>query len=219
MLHAAAEGKLEVRAEDDGSRTLVGSFPYGKTATLSDGGRRGRPRKERFKSKAFEFRVDDPEAEIHFLVGHDFDKPLASKLSDTLKLTDTAEALTLEARLLPSILETQHGRDAISLLTAGLAVGLSPGFRIPPERAVEDAEEVTQEPNDDKPDEDGEPQKGALIRTVKAALLFELSLVTRPAFEDAQVEARSWKAPGRCRQGHVDWGTGRITYPSAYRWR
>ena len=69
-------GGLEVRREPDGSVKLAGRFPYGKTAVLSDGGRRGRPRKERFAPRAFQFRVDDPEAEIHLLSGHSFDKPL-----------------------------------------------------------------------------------------------------------------------------------------------
>ena len=30
------------------------------------------------------------------------------------------------------------------------------------------------------------------LRIIRAALLFELSLVTRPAYEDAQAEARHW---------------------------
>jgi hypothetical protein len=193
MLHGAAKGQLEVRQEGDGSRTLRGSFPYGVTATLSDGGRKGRPRKERFASRAFQYRVEQPDAEIHLLVGHDYGKPLASKLTETLSLTDSDDALTFEARILPSVLETVHGRDALALLTAGLAVGLSPGFRLPPERAVEDAEEIEREPANGEPDENGDPQQGAIIRTVKAALLYELSIVTRPAFEEAQVEARRWR--------------------------
>ena len=214
MLYGAAT-ELTTRMESDGSRTLSGRFPYGKTATLSDGGRRNRPRKERFASKAFEFRVEQPDTEIHLLVGHDFDKPLASKLSDTLKLTDTAEALSFEARILPAVLETQHARDAFALLTSGLAVGLSPGFRIPPERAVNDAEEVEQEPDNGEPDENGDPQRGALIRTIKAALLFELSIVTRPAFEDAQIEERSWRLPSRVRSHPIKG----LMFAPAYRWR
>ena len=75
-------------------------------------------------------------------------------------------------------------------LAAGLIIGLSPGFRVPPQRAVPDAEEVTEEPV--KPEED---MHGALIRTVKSALLYELSLVTRPAYEQTQVELRNWTVP------------------------
>ena len=33
---------------------------------------------------------------------------------------------------------------------------------------------------------------GALIRHVLAALLYELSIVTRPAYPEAQVELREW---------------------------
>lgn len=176
-----ADGGLIVRAEPDGTQVLSGRFPYGSLAVVSDGGRRGRPRKETFASRAFEYRVNDPKAEIHLLYGHDFGKPLASRKGGTLDLKDGADALTFEARILPAIAETSHGRDALALITAGLAVGLSPGFRIPPERAVPDAEEVVEE----------DPSEGtALIRRIKAALLFELSIVTRPAYPDAGVEPR-----------------------------
>lgn len=202
MLYAPVEGRLEVRQNGDGSHTVAGRFPYGSTATISDGGRRGRPRKERFASRAFEHRVNDPEAEIHLLVGHDFGKPLASKQGGTMELEDADEALSFEARILREVAETSHGRDALALLAAGLAVGLSPGFRIPPERAVEDAETVEEE----------DPEEGdALIRTINAALLYELSIVTRPAYEESQVEARNWRTSSRVE-------TSRI-WPSCGPWR
>lgn len=190
MLHGVADGGLSLRQEPDGSHVLAGRFPYNVTATISDGGRRGRPRKEQFASRAFEYRVNDPEAEIHLLSGHDYGKPLASKLGGGLNLTDAEDALTFEARIAPEVAETSHGADALALIGAGLAVGLSPGFRIPPERAVQDAETVEEE----NPDE-GQ----ALIRTVKAALLYELSIVTRPAYEESQVEARNWSVPAPMR--------------------
>ncbi len=160
-------------------------------------GRQGRPRKERFAPKAFQYRVEDPDAEVHLLVGHDFDRPLASKLSDSLKLDDSDDALSFEAK---------HAKDVFALISAGLAVGLSPGFRLPPERAVEDAEEIEREPANGEPDGNGDPQKGAIIRTVKAALLYELSIVTKPAYEEATVEARQWSA-------------NRRRLPAAWRWR
>ena len=47
----------------------------------------------------------------------------------------------------------------------------------------EDAEKVEEE----------DPSLGmALIRTIFAALLYEMSFVTRPAYPDTQVEARNW---------------------------
>jgi len=192
MLHGFAGGGLELRRQSDGSARLRGRFPYGKAAVLSDGGRTGRPRKERFAPKAFAYRVEDPKEDIHLLVGHDFGFPLASKLTDTLNFRDTDEALFFDASIPQAVAETQHGRDALALLAAGLAIGLSPGFRVPPRRAVADAETIEEEPDDGTLDEDGQPRRGAIIRTVKAALLYELSIVTRPAYTEAQVEARSW---------------------------
>ena len=183
----ATGGALELRRETDGSVRLRGRFPYNEPAVLSDGGRNGRPRKEVMASNAFEYRVNRPDEDIHLLVGHDYDHPLASRGTGTMTLRDTAAALIFEATVTRAIAETTHGRDALAMIGAGLAVGISPGFRIPPERAVPDAEEVTEE----------DPSEGmALIRTVKAALLYELSVVTRPAYPMAQIEARSWQTEG-----------------------
>lgn len=207
MLTGIAEGGLEVRAEGDGSHRLRGRFPYDKTATLSDGGRRGRPRKERFAPRAFAYNVEREEIDIHVLVGHDYGKPLASRSAGTLDLRDSDEALTFEAVITRAIAETSHARDALAMIGAGLAVGLSPGFRIPPERAVPDAEKVEEE----------DPSEGnALIRTITAALLYELSVVTRPAFKEAEVEARNWR-PDRRRR--VPLANPHVVPHSSWGWR
>lgn len=186
-------GGLELRRRDDGGVALEGRFVYGATAVLSDGGRKGRPRKERIASRAFSYRVNTPSQhdgkpkEIHLLSGHDYGKPLASVRSGTLTLRDTAAALIFTALITRAVQNTQHGADAIAMLEAGLAAGISPGFRIPPERREPDAEEIT--------DEGMDPENGAfnaIIRTIKAALLYELSIVTRPAYPETQVELRNW---------------------------
>lgn len=188
--HDTAE--LEVRKRASGAVNLAGRFPYGRNAVLSDGGRTGRPRKERIAPRAFAYRINTPsdhggKKDIHLLVGHDYGKPLASVRSGTMELTDAADAVTFEAKILPEIAETGYGREALAMLEAGLATGISPGFRLPPKRAVRDAERVEDEGHD--------PENGAhnaIIRTVLSALLYELSLVTRPAYSETQVEARSW---------------------------
>ena len=162
---------------------MSGSFPYNSRAVLSDGGRRGRPRKEQFAPHAFKYSVDE-NIEVHVLVGHSFDKPLASRGAGTLILEDTAEALNFKATITPEIAGTSHGQDALAMLSAGLIAGISPGFRIPPERTVPNAETIEEE----------DPTEGtAIIRTINDAILFELSLVTRPAYPKTQVEARCWQ--------------------------
>ncbi|MEM9782350.1 MAG: HK97 family phage prohead protease [Pseudomonadota bacterium] len=176
--------------------TIEGRFPYNRPAVLSDGGRTGRPRKERVAPGAFNFTIEDEDRDIHFLAGHSFDRPLASKRSGTLTFRDTATALTMAATITPAILRAGYAQDTVAQVESGLVTGLSPGFRMPPERAVprEEAEDVEEEP--DRP---AEGMNAALIRTIKQAILVEFSIVTRPAYPEAQVEARCWQ-PQRVRQ-------------------
>ena len=190
MLWGGHSGGLEIRCSAGAGTRLRGLFPYGKPAVLSDGGRTGRPQKEIIAPKAFNYRVNDPKEDIHLLVGHSYDRPLASRAAGTLTLADTDEALTFEATITPEMESVSYVQDVLAAIGAGLILGISPGFRIPPKRAVAKPEEVT--------DEGSDPANGmhnAVIRTVLAALLYELSLVTRPAYPEAQVEqieARNW---------------------------
>ncbi len=203
-------GGLELRRSDDGGVTLEGKFPYNTTAVLSDGGRTGRPRKESISSRAFAYRVNTPsdhggKKDIHLLVGHDFNRPLASVRSGTLTLEDTDKYLAFRAQMNRAVAESTHGRDAIALLESGLSTGISPGFRLPPARRVPDAETIT--------DEGMDAAKGAfnaIIRTIKEALLYELSIVTRPAYPESQVELRNW---------FVQDDNGALVLPRVQRWR
>lgn len=196
MLWAGHAGGLEIRKRSSGALALSGRFPYGKPAVLSDGGRNGRPRKEVIAPRAFDYRIKTPsehggKKDIHLLVGHDYGKPLASVRSDTLEIASTAEAVTFTAEIAEDMQDVSYVRDALAAISAGLAVGISPGFRLPPKRRVAEPEKVE--------DEGSDPENGAfnaIIRTVTAALLYELSIVTRPAYPDTQLEARNW-TPGR----------------------
>ena len=177
---------LELRRQYDGGVRLAGRFPYNSRAVLSDGGRTGRPKKEEFAPGAFAYTVEN-KAEVHLLAGHSFDRPLASRGAGSLDLVDTADALTFTARIAPELTALDYVKAVLAGIAAGLVIGISPGFRIPPERTVPDAESVAEE----------DPAEGtALIRTISAAILFELSLVTRPAYPETQVEARSWELTG-----------------------
>lgn len=172
---------LELRAAGDGARHLKGRFPYNKRAVLDAGGKGRRPRKEQFAPRAFSFAVDDPDRDVHLLVGHTFDKPLASKKAKTLILKDADDALTFEAILTPEIQETSWAKDFIASFLAGLVGGISPGFRVPDMDGAEATEEE-------------DPKLGdALIRTIFAAVLFELSMVTRPAYHETDASLRHFQ--------------------------
>jgi len=182
MLTGFAHGGLELRRKPDGSARLQGRFPYNSRAVLSDGGRMGRPRKEQFAPGAFRHSVETDQ-EVHLLVGHSFDRPLASRGAGTLLLDDTPEALVFNATIAAEMMQVSYVSDVLASLSAGLIVGISPGFRIPPQQTVPNAEEVTEE----------DPSEGrAMIRTIFEAILFELSLVSRPAYSETEIEARNW---------------------------
>lgn len=169
MLWGAHQGGLELRTEG-GETRLRATFPYGRETVLSDGGRTGKARKEMIAPRAFADRIERAE-EIHLLAGHDYNKPLASTRAGNLTLTDTDQALVIEARIEGG---TSWARDFLSAHASGLVRGLSPGFRVP------EGGEVVEDRGD------------AILRTVRAAELFEISAVTVPAYPEAQIEARSW---------------------------
>lgn len=163
-------------------RELSGSFPYGRQATISD---RGRVRKERFAPGAFDFAVQDETREIHLLFGHSYDKPLAVRSGRSLVLESNAERLVFRALLPVEGEQPSYMRDVLLQLRAGLIGGISPGFRVPPSSAVANAEELIDEP--------GNP--GVQIRVINAAVLYELSLVARPAYDETNVDVRSAVQP------------------------
>ena len=170
--------KFIVAQRQKRQRVLAGAFPYGKQATVSS---RGRVRKERIEPKAFRFAIEvEPQREINLLYGHSFDKPLASRRAGSLVLADSDDALDFAAALPAAKDSPGWVNDAMAAVGAGLAVGISPGFQVPPSSAVPDAEVEVPEP--------GNP--GVSIRSIRAAVLYELSIVTRPAYEDAAIEPR-----------------------------
>ena len=166
MLWGASLGALELR-NDGGATRLRAVFPYATETELAPG------RREAVAPRAFASRIDAGE-DIHLLSGHDYGKPLASREAGSLTLRDTDAGLEIEAEIDTG---TSWARDFLAAHKAGLIRGLSPGFRVLP-----GGERIEQR---------GE----TLVRTVTAAALFELSAVTRPAYPQAQIEARSWK-PG-----------------------
>ena len=152
---------------------------------------RGRVRKEMFLQRAFAFAVEDEAREIHLLSGHSFDRPLASKRRGSLRLEDRKEGLLFEADLPEEAEQPSWMRDTVLALQGGLVGGISPGFSVPPSSAVPNAEELIPEP--------GNP--GVQIRVIRQAVLFELSLVTRPAYPETDVDLRAQNTdPGTVRR-------------------
>ena len=141
---------------------------------------RGRVRKERFTARAFRYSVEDAQREINLLVGHSFDRPLASKLRGSLELVDGDDALSFRAMLPPEGEQPSWMTDAVLAVKGGLMRGVSPGFNVPPAAAVRNAEELLPEP--------GNP--GVQIRQINDAVLYELSLVTRAAYADSEIDLR-----------------------------
>ncbi|AXC50380.1 hypothetical protein DRW48_12400 [Paracoccus suum] len=168
---------LEVR-QQGGRPTIFGRFPYNSLATMSD---RGTVRKETIKPGAFGFAIGDLTRDIHLLLGHDFNRPLASRKAGSLTLQDTDDFLEFVASIPEGADRASHVTDALAMLGAGLIAGVSPGFRVPPSDVVPDAEKLVPEP--------GNPR--VMIRQLFKLVLFELSLVTRPAYEQSRAELRA----------------------------
>ena len=177
-------GDLEVRQEGK-RRRLRGRFPYNSTAIIRD---RGRVRKERFVAYALNFAIQDMSRPIHLLVGHRFDWPLAVRAAAgttaataELEIEDKEDGVEFEAEVPDESNLPSYYEDILRMLELGLVGGISPGFAVPPASVVPDAEELVPEP--------GNP--GVMIRVIRQAVLHELSLVTRPAYDASEVALRA----------------------------
>ena len=182
MEHGIIVDGVELEIRQEGRRpTLRAVFPYGVTATISD---RGRVRKERFIKGAFRFAIEEVKAgrrEIDLLVGHSFDKPIASTRANSLTVREATESVIVEATLPPEGQQPSWIVDLLASVTFGLMTGLSPGFSVPPPDVVPNAEAIVPE--------EGNP--GVMIRDIAQAVLHEFSIVTRPAYKETSVDLRA----------------------------
>lgn len=169
MLWGGSLGGLEVRQEGEAVR-VAGRFPYDTRTELAPG------YFETIARGAFASRVNTDE-DLHFLSGHDFEKPLASRAAGTLEVRQDNDALTFEATVAGN---TTWARDFLAAHEAGLIRGLSPGFRV-----SKGGERVTR---------DGD----VMHRKITDAALIEVSAVTRGAYPAAQIEARDWSPRPTC---------------------
>ena len=117
----------------------------------------------------------------HILSGHSFDRPLGSLLAGNARVTDGDDAVRFEVDLPDEARQPSWVRDAVLAIEGGLAVGISPGFRVPPANVIPNAEALEPEP--------GNP--GVSVRVINQAVLIELSVVTRPAYAETAVDVRA----------------------------
>ena len=172
-------------------------------ATVRD---RGRVRKEKFEPYSLRFAIEDTARPIHLLVGHSYGQPLAVRAAvggssvsapaetvAALKIEDTDEGVNFEAEIADEDELPSYYLDLLKMFDLGLVGGLYPGFTVPPATVVPDAEKLIPEP--------GNP--GVQIRSIRQAVLHELSLVTRPAYDATELDLRGafhdarprWRTP------------------------
>lgn len=201
------QAELEIRQRGSG-RVLSGRFPYSQgpgsgLATLSN---RGKRRKERVGRNAFRYQLDefdrlqaerarttDParleeidqaleRRNTHVLIGHDYNLVMGDRLRGTARIASNDDALTFEVDLPDEVDMPTYMLDGVRMVRAGLLGGLSPGFSMPPPgtRGVGRAESFELEPG-----------TGVEIRVVEDAILYEISLVSRPAFHHTSMDVRA----------------------------
>ena len=178
----AIDGELEIRQD---GRRLIGRFPYNSVATIND---RLRTRKETFSTGAFQYSLAEAKAKrarIDLLDGHSFDRPLANTLDESVEFSEIRNErggldLVFEAILPVEGNQPTYMRDLLLKIRNGLSRGISPGFRVAPASVVANAEELIPER--------GNPSVN--IRRINAAILYEMSIVTRAAYQETSVENR-----------------------------
>ena len=206
------DGQLEVRVSGS-ARLLSGSFPLGRLATVASTGRR---RKERFarggggRSVSWQVReFEKLQAELsqaisstlnetaktlrvealedalerrntHLLVGHDFNRAIADTKTGNLALAFSDDSVRFEAALPDDVDMPSWVRDAVLAVRGGQLRGLSPGFKV----STKGAERLIPEP--------GNP--AVLIREIQDAVVYEYSLVARPAYSGTTLDARNDQA-------------------------
>ena len=174
--YLAWPGNLELR-QIDGARRITGKFNYSSLATVAD---RGITRKEMFMPNSLAFAIDNPERRIDLLVGHDWAKPVASRQSGTLLISNSPESVDFEATLPPAELTPTWVTDVEKAIVFGVMTGVSPGFTVPPKAVVPDAERLVPEVGN----------TGVMVRQIHQGVLREMSIVTSGAYISSYVELR-----------------------------
>ena len=134
----------------------------------------GPVRRERFSPHAFRYTVQDPTVDIQLLVGHDENKPLASRDAGNLVLEDRPDGVYFEAKLPPEHDRPTWMQDTVLAIKNGLIKGISPGF-------VATSEGLETDPDF--------PQYQC--RVIGTAYLNEFSVLPKAAYKEASLDLRA----------------------------
>jgi HK97 family phage prohead protease len=161
---------LEVRTDTTGDEIRV----EGHAAVFDKPAWIGPPKygfSERFARGAFKKTLNDG-ADVRYLFNHNPDAVLARTKSGTLKLAEDRDGLAVDAELAP----TTVGRDLAILLGRGDVNQMSVGFRV----VKDEWEEIK-----------GADSNVYERRTILEAELFDVSVVTYPAYEETDAGLRA----------------------------
>jgi len=151
--------KFEIRAKDDGAKTIGGyAVVFDRLSVMMYGFR------ERIKPGAFANSMGD---DIRALWQHDTAQVLGRTRAGSLRVWEDETGVGFEV----DVPDTQTGRDAVTLIERGDVDQMSFGFSVLPE-------------GDDWIEDDD----GQLVREVRNAKLYEVSPVTFPAYPDSTAE-------------------------------
>lgn len=158
---------VEFRATDDGAGFSGYAAHFGTVDSYGTAMKRG----------AFRKTLKERGERIPVLYQHNPDWPIGRPT----ELREDKTGLKFDAEIVD---ETTHGRDAMALLRRGVPLGMSFGFQTIKSRPVEDSDDLDFSQADDfYRSKDGKEY----VRVIEEVKLWEISLVTFPANEKAEI--------------------------------
>ena len=199
------DGNLIIRQEG-GANVLTAVFPLNRTATVAKAGpvRKERFASGSMSWQTREFAklqtelsnvlsrgVDDlftqrrvaeldeqmERRNTHFLVGHDFNRPIADMRSGTLTVQHTDEAVFLRADLPPEDQQPSWVKDAVLAVRGKQLRGISPGYDVTPQGRQRLVPETG--------------PGGSMVKEILDSTVFEYSMVSRPTYAGTTLDTRA----------------------------
>ena len=109
---------------------------------------------------------------------------MGDMLRSGARVESTREAVEFEIDLPDESNQPSYMRDTVAMIRSGLIGGISPGFRVPPRAVVPNGERLEAEPGN----------AAVQVRVIENAILYELSIVTRPVYSETEIDVRQLDA-------------------------